>query len=268
LVTAFAGFYLAGGEMDWGRLGMTLVGVALAAGGTMALNQYMERDTDRLMKRTQFRPLPAGRIRPGIALTFGVSIALMGLGILALGVNRLSGEITALIVVSYLLVYTPLKRRTPLSSVVGGIPGALPPVVGWVAASGEFHPLAGVLFAVLFFWQLPHLLAISWLYRADYARAGMRVFPVVDPEGDSTAHLVLTGCLALAATFLISFIWIDHNLFHLLVGTGLTFLFLRYGWQFAVLRTHRSARKLLLASYLYLPAVLVSEMIMLGGLGL
>jgi protoheme IX farnesyltransferase len=237
-----------------------LAGVALAAGGTMALNQYLERDLDALMRRTRERPLPAGRLEPGRALRFGVAIAAGGLFILVL-VDPVCCSLTALIVASYLMVYTPLKKRTPLSSIVGGIPGALPPVVGWFAAGGELEPMAGLLFGVLFLWQIPHLLAISWLYRRDYARAGFRLLPVVDPDGQSTAWLTVSSCVLLAVVgYLLCDVAAGGLPFvatTILLSTGFT----ACGMAFARTRSHLAARRLLLASYVYLPAFLVAAVI-------
>ena len=182
LVTTLVGFYLASvGAPDYVRLVHTLIGVALAAGGTLALNQYLERDVDARMKRTRLRPLPDGRLQPIEALGFGVAITGVGLLYLAFSVNVLSAFLTSISVGSYLFLYTPLKRKTSLCSVVGAVPGALPPVIGWGAARGELGLEAWVLFGILFLWQIPHSLAIARLYRDDYARAGIRVLPVVEP---------------------------------------------------------------------------------------
>ena len=173
LTTVLAGFYLGSqGGMDGFLLVRTLVGAALAAGGTVAVNQYLEREVDGRMKRTRLRPLPAGRMKPAEALDFGVTITVSGLLYLALMVNGLSALVTAATVVGYIFVYTPLKQKTSLCSVAGAIPGALPPVTGWVAARGELGLEAGVLFAILFLWQFPHSLSIAWIYRDDYAPGG------------------------------------------------------------------------------------------------
>ena len=183
LITTFVGFYLGSqGLTDYLRLLPTLIGTALAAAGTLALNQYIERDVDAKMQRTRQRPLPDGRLQPYDALAFGVATTLAGLVYLALAVNALSAAVTAFTTVSYLFFYTPLKRHTPLCSIVGAVPGALPPLTGWTAARGAFGVEAWILFAILFLWQLPHSLAIARLYRDDYARAGIRLLPVVEPD--------------------------------------------------------------------------------------
>src|SRR4029450_1329926 len=174
-----------------------LLGVAFAAGGSLALNAYIEREVDALMPRTQTRPVPDGRIQPLAALRFGIVTTVCGLLYLALVVHPWSAVLTGAIIGSYLFGYTPLKMRTPLCSVVGGVAGRLPPVVGWVAAGGPFGREGWVLFAMLFLWQIPHSLAIARLYRDDYARAGFRILPVLDPEGSSTGRHVVTYCLAL-----------------------------------------------------------------------
>ena len=204
VLTTCVGFYLGSdGPVDWLRLLHTLAGTALAAGGTLALNQFMERDRDAMMRRTRKRPLPAGKLRPAQALGFGAAITVAGLLYLALVVNVLSCAVTALITVTYLFLYTPLKHRTTLSTVFGAVPGALPPVTGWAAARNELGLEAGVLFAILFLWQMPHALALAWLFREDYARAGFQLLPAVDPDGRFTSVQILINCLALTAFSLV-----------------------------------------------------------------
>jgi protoheme IX farnesyltransferase len=258
LVTTCVGFYLgSSGAMDTLRLLHTLLGTALAAGGALALNQFLERDLDAKMERTRLRPLPAGRLQPGEALAFGTMVAVAGLLYLGLAVNAACGLVTAFTVVSYLFVYTPLKRRTSLCSVLGAIPGALPPVAGWVAVRGDFGPGAWVLFAILFLWQLPHSLAIGWLYRADYARAGIRLLPVIEPDGCSTARQIVSNCLALLAVGLLpTLIGLTGSVYFLgalALGTGL----LVCGILLAVSQLAADARRLVFASLVYLPALLV-----------
>jgi heme o synthase len=258
LVTTCVGFYLgSSGAMDALGLLHTLLGTALAAGGTLALNQFLEREVDATMERTRRRPLPAGRIQPAEALAFGTMMTVAGLLYLACGVGELSALVTAITVVSYLFVYTPLKRRTSLCSVLGAIPGALPPVTGWVAARGDFGPGAWVLFAILFLWQLPHSLAIGWLYCADYARAGIRLLPVIEPDGRSTGRQIVSNCLALLAVGLLPTLiglagWV-YFLGALALGTGL----LVCGIVLAISRSAADARRLVFASLVYLPALLV-----------
>lgn len=258
LVTTCVGFYLgSSGAMDTLRLLHTLLGTALAAGGTLALNQFLEREVDAKMERTRLRPLPEGRLRPGEALAFGTMVTVAGLLYLGLSVNAVCGLVTVFTVVSYLFVYTPLKRRTALCSVLGAIPGALPPVTGWVAARGDFGPGVWVLFAILFLWQLPHSLAIGWLYRADYARAGIRLLPVIEPDGCSTGRMIVSNCLALLAVGpLPTLIGLTGSLYFLgalALGIGL----LVCGIVLAVSRSAADARRLVFASLVYLPALLV-----------
>ena len=188
LVTAFVGFYVGSEKIpDYLRLLQLLLGTALAAGGTLALNQFLERDTDAMMERTRHRPLPDGRVQPREAVWFGTAITIAGLVYLALVVNIPSAWVTASITLSYLFLYTPLKRRSSLCMLVGAVPGALPPVIGWVAARGEFQVDTWVLFAIMFLWQVPHTLAIARLYRDDFAKAGIQFLPVIEPDGSSTS---------------------------------------------------------------------------------
>lgn len=258
LVTTGAGFYLGSrGMPDLLRLLPTLIGTALAAAGTLALNQFVERDVDAKMERTRRRPLPEGRLQPVEALLFGTAITLAGIAYLALAVNALSGLVTAAISVSYLFLYTPLKRKTPLCSIVGAVPGALPPVTGWVAARNGFGVEAWILFAILFLWQLPHSLAIARLYRDDYARAGIRLLPVVEPDAKSTGRQIVSNCLALLVVGLLPTLVGLAGPLYFLAALVLGCVFLGYGVAFAMARTAPSARQLLLASLLYLPALLV-----------
>lgn len=257
LATTLVGFYLGSqGDVEYPLLVRTLLGVALAAGGTAALNQYLERQVDSLMERTRGRPLPEGRLPPSQALAFGAGLVAGGLLFLTLTVNALSGLMTATVVGSYLFLYTPLKRRSPLSTLVGAFPGALPPVIGWAGARGEVSLGAGVLFAILFLWQVPHSLAIARLYREDYARAGIRFLPVIDPEGRPTECAVLTHCLALLTVGLlptpIGLAGSTYFFGALVLGGA----FLGSGIGLARSRSEAAARRLRLASLVYLPAVL------------
>lgn len=257
LVTTLVGFYLASvGAPDYVRLVHTLIGIALSAGGTLALNQYLERDVDARMERTRLRPLPDGRLQPIEALGFGVAITGVGLLYLALSVNVLSAFVTAFSVGSYLFLYTPLKRKTSLCSVVGAVPGALPPVIGWGAARGELGLEAWILFGILFLWQIPHSLAIARLYRDDYARAGIRVLPVVEPDGRSTGRQIVTNCLALLAVGLLPTLIGLAGWVYFVGAIVLGLMFLGCGIALAISRSEASARLLLFASLVYLPAQL------------
>jgi protoheme IX farnesyltransferase len=258
LVTTMVGYYLGAREaVDSLRLLFTLLGTGLAAGGTLALNQFLEREVDARMERTRLRPLPDGRLQPFEALAFGTAITLLGLLLLSITVSLLSALVTGATVALYLFAYTPLKLRSSLCMVVGAIPGALPPVTGWVAARGEFGVGAWVLFSILFLWQLPHTLAIARLYRDDYARAGIQVLPVVDPDGVSTERQIVAGCLALLAVGLLPTLIGLTGPIYFFGALGLGMALLVCGVFQAFSRSLPAARRLLFASLLYLPMVLV-----------
>ncbi|MBI4587798.1 MAG: protoheme IX farnesyltransferase [Candidatus Rokubacteria bacterium] len=255
LVTTSVGFYLgAQGPPDWLRLLQTLLGTALASGGTIALNQFLEREVDARMERTRRRPLPEGRLRPAEALSFGSAITGAGLLVL-LGAGLLPCLVTAATVGLYLFAYTPLKRRSALCLIVGAVPGALPPVIGWVAAGGELGSGVGVLFGILFLWQLPHTLAIATLYREDYARGGIRLLPATNPAGAERQTVV--GSLALLLVGLLpTWIGLTGQLYlagALALGMGL----LGCGIVQAFAPSHEAARRVLGASLLYLPTLLI-----------
>jgi heme o synthase len=257
VLTTLVGYYLgAVAELDYLRLLHLLLGTALAAGGTLALNQFLERDVDARMLRTRMRPLPDGRLQPGEAAAFGSLVTFGGLAYLLVAVGPGATAITAATAALYLGVYTPLKQVSPLCTVLGAIPGALPPVAGWVAATGELGVGAGVLFAILFLWQLPHTLAIARLYRDDYARAGIRVLPVVDPDGGSTERQIVTGCLALhAAALLPTLVGLTGGVYFfgaLVLGA----LFLVAGTAQALRPSVPAARRVVIASIVYLPLLL------------
>jgi protoheme IX farnesyltransferase len=257
LVTTVVGYYVGLPEApDYVRMVNLMLGTLLAAGGTLALNQYLERDVDALMERTRDRPLPDGRLQPLEALLFGAAVTLAGLLYTVVTVGLLAALVTATTVVLYLFAYTPLKLRTPFCTIVGAVPGALPPVTGWVAARGELGLGAWVLFGILFLWQLPHTLAIARLYRDDYARAGVRVLPVVDADGASTERQIVTGCLALLAVGLLpTLIGLAGPLYFagaFVLGAGL----LGVGALQALAPSSTAARRVMFASLLYLPALL------------
>jgi len=257
LVTTLVGYYLGlAGSADYIRMLHLLIGTLLAAGGTLALNQYRERDLDARMDRTRARPLPAGRLQPVEAWLFGVGLTMLGTAYLAALVGPLVALVTMATTVLYLFAYTPLKVRTPLCTLVGAVAGALPPVAGWAAARGDVAAGAWVLFAILFLWQLPHTLAIARLYRDDYARAGVRVLPVVDPDGASTERQVVLACVALVSVSLLPAAagWTGPIYFAGALLLGLAFS--AVGVVQALLPSQRAARHVLLASLLYLPLLL------------
>jgi heme o synthase len=258
LITTSVGFYLAtSGWLNWLLLCHTLMGVALASGGTLALNQYLERDLDARMLRTKERPLPEGRLQPGEALGFGVAITASGLIYLTLLVNPLSGLITAVSVGSYLFLYTPLKQKTSLCLIVGAVPGALPPVAGWVAASGQSSLEAWVLFAILFLWQIPHSLSIAVLYREDYARANFQLLPVVEPSGSSTGRQIVVHSLALLAVGLLPTTLHLAGPMYFVTAFVLGIAMVVCGVMLAKSYDTAAARRLLCASLIYLPTLLV-----------
>ena len=259
LVTTFVGFYLgAGSAAGYFRLIETLIGTALAAGGTLALNQFLERQADGLMERTRRRPLPDGRIQPAEALLFGVLATAAGLLVLALAVNALSALVTASITATYLFVYTPLKQRSSLCGVIGAVPGALPPLIGWAAASDGLALEAWLLFAVMFLWQIPHTLAIARLYRDDFAKARIRFLPVVEADGWTTGRQVITHSLALLAVSLLPTLVGLAGPIYFLVALSLGLGFLLCGVGLALEQSMAAARRLLLASLIYLPVLLVA----------
>ena len=257
LVTTLMGYDVAlTGPADYLRMIHLLIGSLLAAGGTLALNQYGERDLDARMDRTRARPLPAGRLQPLEAWLFGVALTLVGTAYLATLVNPLVALVTLATTVLYLFAYTPLKRRTPLCTLVGAVAGALPPVAGWAAARGDVAPGAWVLFAILFLWQLPHTLAIARLYRDDYARAGVRVLPVVDPDGASTERQVVLSCVALVSVSLLPAVAGWTGPIYLAGALVLGLAFSAVGVEQALVPSPRAARHVLLASLIYLPLLL------------
>ncbi len=235
---------------------MTLLGTALSCMGAGALNQVMERDTDARMVRTRLRPIPAGRISMMMGSLTGLIWSLLGVVILWFGTHPLAAFVSLFTIISYVLVYTPMKQVTSLSTVIGAVPGALPPVIGYTAVTGKFGPEAWVVFAIMFLWQLPHFLAIAWLYRDDYARGGFPMLPVIDPSGRSTFRQMLLGCVALLPVGLMpTMLGFSGGLYFTgALVAGLVFL----GFAVAVVakptRTH--ARALFFASLVYLPAVL------------
>jgi heme o synthase len=254
--TALVGFVAASAASPWsGLLTAALVGTGLVAGGASVLNMVMERDTDALMQRTRTRPIPAGRIRPAEARWFGALLTFGGLALLL----SLCGALAALVAfstwASYLFLYTPLKRRTHLSTLVGAVPGALPPVIGWAAASGRLEPGAFILFAIVFLWQIPHFLAIAWLYRDDYERGGFPMLPVIDREGRVTGRQAVLHSVALLVVSLAPVAaglgGVVYLAGALILGVALTLAALRL----ARARNDVAARSLFLASVLYLPAL-------------
>ena len=257
LVTTLVGYHVGlAHSADYVRMTHLLIGTLLAAAGTLTLNQYRERELDARMDRTRARPLPAGRLHALEALMFGVALTLVGTTYLAVLVGPLVALVTMVTTILYLFAYTPLKSRSPLCTLVGAVPGALPPVAGWAAARGDLALGAWVLFGILFLWQLPHTLSIARLYREDYARAGVRVLPLTNRHGASTERQIVLTCLALLSVSLLPAVLGWTGPIYLVGALGLGLAFTAVGIVHAVARTARAARQVLLASLLYLPLLL------------
>jgi protoheme IX farnesyltransferase len=258
LVTAAAGFFLASaGGVDLILLLHMLLGTALAASGSGALNQYAERDADRLMQRTAKRPLPSGRLRPVQALGFAAALSVAGVAYLFIFVSALAATLVAASVLSYLFVYTPLKRRTWLATVVGAVPGALPILAGWAAAGGPLDARAWTLFGILFLWQMPHFFALAWIYREDYIRGGFRMLTASDATGARTSRQILWYTAALlAVSVLPTALGLTGRLY--LVGAALLgAAFLGLGVALAAKRSDQRAWRVFFGSVAYLPALLL-----------
>jgi protoheme IX farnesyltransferase len=252
LITTAAGYFFGAQRVDWMLLLNTLLGTALVAAGTNALNQYVERDHDAKMRRTRLRPLPDGRISPRAALLFSVGISIIGTLYLGLAVNWLTAALGAFTLITYIFIYTPLKRVSTICTLIGAIPGAIPPLMGWTAATGVLGTGGWIIFAILFFWQLPHFMAISWMYRDDYARAGFVMLSVRDKDGVATAaHAVYYSFALLIISALPSFFGLATYVYlagALIAGSVLTFA----SFAFLESRTPVRARRLFMASNIYL----------------
>jgi heme o synthase len=261
LLTTAAGFYLASrdsvaGTADWARLFHALAGTFLAAGGAAALNMALERDVDGRMERTQDRPVPAGRVTAAEAALFGGLLLAAGVSWLALAANALASLLAAVTAAVYLLAYTPLKRKSALCTLVGAVSGAMPPMIGWAAARGEIAAGAWVLFGIMFLWQLPHFMAIAWMYRDDYARAGLPMLPVVDVGGAKTVGVILTSA---AMLMMVSLTPVFIGIAGMIYGAGAVLLgasLLVVGVRLARERSATAAQRLFFRSLVYLPLLL------------
>ena len=252
LITTAAGYFFAAPRVDWMLLINALIGTALVAAGTNALNQYVEREHDAKMRRTRLRPLPDGRITPRAALLFSISISIVGTVYLGLAVNWLTAALGALTLLTYIFIYTPLKRVSTICTLIGAVPGAIPPLMGWTAATGSLGTGGWIVFGILFFWQLPHFMAISWMYRDDYARGGFAMLAVQDDEGRVTArHAVFYSFALLTVSVLPPLFGLATYVYlvgAIAAGTALTVA----SFFFLADRTPRSARRLFMASNIYL----------------
>jgi protoheme IX farnesyltransferase len=258
LITTAAGFYMGSrGPVDWLHMVHTVFGTMLIAAGTAALNHYIERDSDRLMRRTASRPLPSGVLKPRQALVYGIALSIAGALYLYFAAGTLAAGLGVITCLGYLLAYTPLKKRTVWATFVGAFPGAIPPMIGWVAATGRLDLGAWLLFAILFFWQFPHFHAIAWMYREDYARAGILMLPVVDPEGSRTFRQILVTAAALVGISLLPAIAGLTGVFYFFGALGLSVALLQVCVWAASAKTNNRAKWLMHATVAYIPLLLV-----------
>jgi protoheme IX farnesyltransferase len=256
VLTSAAGFYLGTtGPFDFTLFANAMIGITILAFGVATLNQYLERETDALMDRTKGRPLPSSRLLPAEALIFGLAQCIVAEVYLFFLVNPLTAGLGLIVIVGYVLLYTPLKTRTSASTAIGAIPGALPPLMGWTASANEITLSALALFVLLFLWQFPHFLAIAWLYREQYAKAGILMLPVVEPEGRITARQIVLFAIMLVPASLAPFFLGYAGLVYLIGATLLGMWFLFESIRTARARTNEKARRLLLVSVLYLPLI-------------
>jgi heme o synthase len=258
VLTSAAGFYLGSrGNVNYALLLAAMFGITLLSSGVATINQYLERDLDALMRRTADRPLPSRRLLPWEALLFGGSLIVVAELYLAVMVNFLTATLGLTVIAGYLFGYTPLKTKTSLSTMVGAFPGAVPPLIGWTAARGELSLEGWVLFAILFLWQFPHFLAIAWMYREDYARAGILMLPVIEPEGRVTSQQIVIYTLMLLPVSLLPYALGISGKVYLFGAALLGLLFLYSSIRAAISLSRQEARKLLLASVIYLPLLFI-----------
>jgi len=257
VLSSSAGFYLGSrSPIDPALFLNSMIGIALLAFGVATLNQFIERKTDAVMNRTANRPIPTGRVTPTEALTFGLAQTIVSLVYLYVLVNPLTAYLGVIVIVGYVLLYTPLKTRTSVSTAIGAIPGAMPPLMGWTAAANEVTIGGWALFAMLFLWQFPHFFAIAWMYRDDYAKAGIKMLPVVESDGRITARQIILFSLMLAPVSLAPFFLGFAGPFFLAGAVLLALWFLVESYRAARARTPLKARRLLLCTVLYLPLLL------------
>jgi heme o synthase len=253
--TAIGYLFGARAGWSWWTLFQTICGTGLMASGTAALNQWYERDADAKMRRTKGRPLPSGRLRPRRALVFGVLLSAAGFVELVLGANLLAGLLGVFTLLTYLFAYTPLKQRSPHSTTIGAIPGAMPPLIGFAGAAGTLDARAWILAAILFVWQFPHFYAIAWMYRDDYERAGIRMLPVVEPDGESTARRIVWCSLALIPISILPKFWSMAGNVYLVGAVVAGLMFVWAASRVMLDKSRVRARGVLLASVVYLPVL-------------
>ena len=257
-LSALAGFLLGStAEIDGVVLTCTVLGVVLASAGSGALNHYLERHADALMKRTARRPIPSGRVSPAPVLGLGAGLVATALALLAFSVNLLTAGLALATTLTYLFVYTPLKSKTRLNTIIGCLPGALPALGGWTAATGTLQGAGWSLFAVLFLWQMPHFLSLAWMYRKDYARGGFAMLPVVEPDGRSTGFQTFAFSILLLVASLLPWVLGATGTLYLAGAVVMGLLFLRPAWAFFRSLSHQDARRVLKASILYIPALVL-----------
>ena len=258
LITTLLGYYLGNeGAISWIRLIWTLLGTGLSAGGASALNQYLERDQDKLMERTCNRPIPAGILRPQSVLLFGIAAVIIGSIILVLKINTLTGFLSLLTAFMYVLIYTPMKKLTWLNTSLGSIPGALPPLGGWVAATGNIDSGAWILFAILYLWQHPHFFAIAWMCKDEYKKAGFKMLPVIEPNGDRTIRQIFWHLSLLFPVCFLPFIIGMNGNIYLFGATILTLCYFLSAIPMLKEKSSKNASHILKASVLYLPLLIV-----------
>jgi protoheme IX farnesyltransferase len=263
VATSAAGYYLgvpSAGALNVPVMIAAVAGTALVAGGAAALNQVYERDTDALMRRTRMRPLPDGRVPAADARIFGLLLSVAGLALLLARTNVLAATLALATLGVYLIIYTPMKRRSPIATLVGAIPGALPPLIGWVASNGRLTLGGGALFLIVFLWQIPHFMAIAWLYREDYGKAGFPMLPVIEPDGRRTGRQAVLYAAALVPVSLIPTIVGLSGAAYAAVAVVLGAALLALAAGFAATRSEQSARRLFLASIAYLPLIWIVMM--------
>jgi protoheme IX farnesyltransferase len=259
VATSAAGYYLgAPADASLAHMASAVAGTALVAAGAAVLNQLFERDTDALMRRTRMRPLPDGRLAPEDARMFGIVLSAVGIALLALQTNALAAALALATLVIYLVIYTPMKRRSTLATLVGAIPGALPPLIGWAAGHGTLAAGGWVLFAIVFLWQIPHFMAIAWMYRDDYGKAGFPMLPVIEPDGRRTGRQAVLYAAALLPVSLVPTLVGVAGTTYFWIALALGLALLALAIRFASVRSDASARTLFFGSITYLPLLWVA----------